>query len=67
MPTILYIFEPKIVPTAILDCLLRAATTPVASSGKDVPKATKVKPIIDSGTWKYIASSFEPKIKYFDP
>ena len=50
MPTILYIFEPKIVPTAILDCLLRAATTPVASSGKDVPKATKVKPIIDSGT-----------------
>ena len=40
---------------------------PVASSGKDVPKATKVKPIIESEISKYIASSLEPKIKYFEP
>ena len=58
MPTILYIFDPKIVPTAILDCFLKAATTPVANSGKDVPKATKVKPIIDSGILKDLASLF---------
>ena len=51
IPTILYTFDPKIVPTARLDCFLKAAAMPVASSGRDVPKATKVKPIMVSGKW----------------
>ena len=67
MPTILYTFDPKIVPTARLDCFLKAATMPVASSGRDVPKATKVKPIIVSEILKEIASFWDPMIKYFDP
>ena len=48
IPTILYTFEPSIVPTARLDCFLIAAKIPVANSGRDVPIATKVKPIIES-------------------
>ena len=48
------------VPTAIFDCFLVAATMPVASSGKEVPNATNVKPIIDSEIPK-------DKAKYFDP
>ena len=59
--------DPKIVPTAKFDCFLIAATIPVASSGKDVPKATKVKPIIDSEKPKDMANSLEPIIKYLDP
>ena len=54
-------------PTARLDCFLKAATMPVASSGRDVPKATKVKPIIVSEILKEIASCCDPMIKYFDP
>ena len=60
-------FEPKIVPTAKLDCFLNAATIPVASSGKDVPNATNVKPIIDSEIPKDKANCFDPIIKYFEP
>ena len=67
IPTILYTFDPKIVPTARLDCFLKAATIPVASSGRDVPKATKVKPMIVSEILKEIASCCDPMIKYFDP
>ena len=48
IPTILYTFEPKIVPTARLDCFLKAATMPVASSGRDVPNASNVNQIMDS-------------------
>jgi len=67
IPTILYTFDPKIVPTARLDCFLKAAAMPVASSGRDVPNATKVKPIIVSEILKEIASCWDPMIKYFDP
>ena len=67
IPTILYTFEPKIVPTARLDCFLKAAAMPVASSGRDVPKATKVKPTMVSEILKEIASCCDPMIKYFDP
>ena len=67
IPTILYTFDPKIVPTARLDCFLKAAAMPVASSGRDVPKATKVKPTIVSEILKEIASCCDPMIKYFDP
>ena len=48
-------FEPKIVPTARLDCFLNAATIPVASSGRDVPKATRETPIMDSGILNFSA------------
>ena len=67
IPTILYTFDPKIVPTARLDCFLKAAEMPVASSGRDVPKATKVKPTMVSEILKEIASCCDPIIKYFDP
>ena len=67
IPTILYTFDPKIVPTARLDCFLKAAAIPVASSGRDVPKATKVKPIIVSEILNEIASFWDPMIKYFEP
>ena len=53
IPTILYIFVPNIVPTAILDCFLKQATIPVANSGKEVPKDTKVSPITVSEMFQY--------------
>ena len=53
-------------PTARLDCFLKASTMPVASSGRDVPKATKVKPITVSEILKEKASCCDPMIKYFD-
>lgn len=45
-----YIFDPTILPSAISGFLLRAAITLAANSGRDVPIATIVRPMIDSGT-----------------
>jgi hypothetical protein len=45
---ILKIFEPTILPTAMSVCHFRAATIDVTSSGRDVPIATTVRPIIRS-------------------
>jgi len=49
---ILNILLPTILPIAISDCFFRDAITDVTSSGADVPKATIVRPIIDSETPK---------------
>ena len=54
-------------PTARLVCFFKAATTPAESSGKDVPNATRVKPIVDSDIPKEYANFSDPIIKYFDP
>ena len=51
----------------MFDCFFKAATIPVANSGRDVPKATKVSPIIESEIFNLKANSFDPKIKYFEP
>ena len=42
--------EPITFPIAISGFFFNAATTEVANSGREVPPATKVKPIIDSLT-----------------
>ena len=42
----LHILLPTILPTAIPPCFRTAATMVVASSGNDVPSATKVRPMI---------------------
>jgi hypothetical protein len=47
---ILKILLQTIFPIAISDCFFSDATIDVTSSGADVPKATIVRPIIDSGT-----------------
>ena len=41
---ILKIFDPKILPNEISLSFLKAATTEVANSGNDVPKATILTP-----------------------
>ena len=50
IPKILAIFEPKIFPTAKLFCFFTIAITVATTSGRDVPKATTVMPIVDSAT-----------------
>jgi len=52
MPNTLKIFDPAILPIAIFDWCRTAAIKEVASSGKDVPTATMVRPINGSGTPK---------------
>ena len=47
-PKVLKILEPMILPNAISCSPLRAADKLATSSGKDVPIATMVKPIISS-------------------
>lgn len=49
---ILNILLPTIFPIAISDCFLSEAIIEVTNSGAEVPKATIVRPIIDSGTLK---------------
>jgi hypothetical protein len=53
--SILKILLHTIFPIAISDCFLSEAITEVTSSGADVPKATIVRPIIDSGTSNAVA------------
>jgi len=45
---VLKIFDPTMLPIAMSDCFLYAAIPEAASSGRDVPIATIVSPIIDS-------------------
>ena len=52
-------FEPITLPMAIADLPLRAATTLVASSGRDVPNATIVRPITASLTPQERATAVE--------
>lgn len=54
---ILKIFDQIIFPTAMSFCPLRAATSDVTSSGRDVPIATTVRPIILSDIHKSSAIS----------
>ena len=50
----LYIFDPIIFPTIMLDLPFLAAVIDVAISGKDVPRAIIVKPINESETLRII-------------
>ena len=50
IPKILAIFDPKIFPTAKLFCFFTIAIIVATTSGRDVPKATTVIPIVDSAT-----------------
>ena len=62
---ILKILLPTTFPIAISDCFLRAATTEVASSGRLVPTATTVSPIIASLIPMRVASSTAPSTIHF--
>ena len=50
----LYIFEPIIFPTIILDFPFLAAVTDVAISGKDVPRAIIVRPMNESEIFRKV-------------
>ena len=54
-------------PIAKSVCLLKAAINPVVNSGKEVPTATMVIPIIVSEMPKSEAIEEAPKINRFDP
>ncbi len=56
----LKILEPTMLPSAMSGSRLRAATTEVDSSGRLVPTATSVRPMISSGTPKPRASEVAP-------
>ena len=51
---ILYIFEPIMFPTIMLDFPFLAAVIDVAISGKDVPRAIIVKPINESEIFRMV-------------
>ena len=59
--------EPRIFPTAISDSPFEAATSEVASSGIDVPRATIVIPIAREDTPKYLAIEIAPLTNKSDP
>ena len=46
---------PKMLPIARSPLPLNAAERQVTNSGKDVPRATMVRPIVDSGIFKSVA------------
>ena len=50
IPKILAIFDPKILPTAKLFCFFIIEIIVATTSGREVPKATTVIPIVDSAT-----------------
>ena len=52
---ILKIFDPTMFPMAISGLRFRMATTEVASSGRDVPMATMVRPIVVSESHAIVA------------
>ena len=56
--TRLRIFDPIILPITIPFCLFLSAEMLVANSGRLVPNASNVRPIIKSGTPKIIAVFF---------
>ena len=64
---ILKIFEPTMLPTAISVSFFKAAEIEAASSGKLVPKATIVTPIIRSLTPHEKAILEAPSIKNLAP
>ena len=71
---VLKILEPTTFPIAISVFFLKAATTEVASSGKDVPKETTVTEITLSEIPKFLAKStaestinFPPKTRRIKP
>ena len=57
---ILKILDPIIFPIDIALCFLYAAIAEVASSGRDVPKATMLIPITTSDIPKYLAIKTDP-------
>ena len=59
--------DPIIFPTEMECSLLTAATTDVTNSGKDVPNATTVIPMINSLTPMILANLIAPSIKNSDP
>ncbi len=64
---ILKIFEPTILPIAISAFPRLAAVTEVTNSGRDVPNATMVNPIIRSLTPKYFAIPLAPSTAKLEP
>ena len=66
-PNTLYIFEPNILPIAKSVCFFIAAKTPVTNSGRDVPIATIVIPIIVSDKPKFLAISVASLINILEP
>lgn len=64
---ILAIFDPTIVPMASVVLLITAAYTAEASSGKEVPRATMVKPITNSEIPKRRATRAASSTKRSDP
>ena len=60
-------FDPITFPIAISAFFFIAATTEVASSGNEVPPATKVKPITDSLTPKLRAMPVAPSTNSCPP
>ena len=67
MPKILKILDPITLPRAMSSSCLIAATMLVASSGKLVPAATIVNPIIASGMLQSFAMKTAPARKAFAP
>jgi hypothetical protein len=61
---ILAIFEPAILPNVIPCKPFNAEFTEIASSGADVPKATKVKAIINGCTLRCLANATDPVTRY---
>jgi hypothetical protein len=60
---ILVIFDPRMLVIAISGCLSKTATAETTSSGKEVPKATMVKPIIKGEIPTFLAIFSELLIK----
>ena len=54
------IFDPMIFPRASVDCFFQIAISDVLSSGKEVPIASMVNPMITSGILKIKASPVAP-------
>ena len=60
-------FEPTTLPMAICGFFFSAATAEVASSGREVPPATSVRPMVDSLTPRLRAMADEPSTKSCPP
>ena len=63
----LKMLEPKTFPTAIPLASLMAAVMLTAASGRDVPNATIVRPMIKDGILKYLAIAELPDTKKSAP
>jgi hypothetical protein len=64
---ILAIFEPMILPATIFPRPFRAAERATPNSGRDVPRATKLSPITESGIFKRFAKNIAPSTSRLAP